>query len=97
MYSFMFSGVLMPMGERKTQDGFEMHMGINYLGHYLFARLLVPMLKSTAETGGGVDVRIVMTASVAHNYSQGPIRLQDLNFTKMPVMTSTAYAQSKVS
>jgi NAD(P)-dependent dehydrogenase (short-subunit alcohol dehydrogenase family) len=84
------------MRERKTQDGFEMHMGINYLAHYLLARLLVPILKSTAETGGKGDVRIVMTASVAHNYSQGPIRLDDLNFTKMPVMTSTAYAQSKV-
>jgi NAD(P)-dependent dehydrogenase (short-subunit alcohol dehydrogenase family) len=96
MYSFLSSGVLMSMGERKTEDGFEMHMGINYLGHYLFAHLLVPMLKNTAETGGKGDVRIVMTASFAHNYSQGPIRLQDLNFTKMPVMTSTAYAQSKV-
>jgi NAD(P)-dependent dehydrogenase (short-subunit alcohol dehydrogenase family) len=84
------------MGNQMTEDGFEMHMGINYLGHYLLARLLVPMLKSTAKSGGKVDVRIVMTSSLMHHYSQGPIRLHDINFTKKPVMTSTAYAQSKV-
>jgi retinol dehydrogenase-12 len=67
------------MGNQMTEDGFEMHMGINYLGHYLLARLLVPMLKSTAKSGGKVDVRIVMTSSLMQHYSQGPIRLQDID------------------
>jgi NAD(P)-dependent dehydrogenase (short-subunit alcohol dehydrogenase family) len=97
MFLSMSAGVLLPMGDRKTEDGFEMHMGINHLGHYLFARMLVPMLKSTAETGGKGDVRIVWTSSLAHNYSLGPIRLHDLNFTKNSVTSATAYAQSKVN
>jgi NAD(P)-dependent dehydrogenase (short-subunit alcohol dehydrogenase family) len=47
--------------ERKvTEDGFEYTFGVNYLGPYLFTRLLVPLLESSAGS------RIVNVSSETH-------------------------------
>ncbi|KAI0397101.1 NAD(P)-binding protein [Xylariaceae sp. FL0594] len=59
-----------------TTEGYELHFGLNYLGHALLARLLVPTLQQTAQQGGGggggekkkkkEDVRVVVISSEGH-------------------------------
>ena len=41
---------LSPKGA-KTQDGFDMQFGVNYLGHFLLTELLRPLMEKTAAEG----------------------------------------------
>ena len=34
---------------KRTLDGFEVHMGINFLGHYALTRRLLKLMRSTAK------------------------------------------------
>lgn len=43
-----------------TRDGFELHFGVNYLGHYLFTRLLLGALREAARS------RVVHVVSGSH-------------------------------
>lgn len=69
------AGILrMPPGV--TSDGYEMHFGINYLGHVLMAKLLTPILLRTAEIrrqaagAGQGHSRLVIIAS--EGYAMAP-------------------------
>lgn len=53
-----------PPGSKTTQ-GYELLMGTNALGHYLFTHLLLSHLKAAAKTAPAGSVRIVFTGSVA--------------------------------
>jgi NAD(P)-dependent dehydrogenase (short-subunit alcohol dehydrogenase family) len=46
-----------------TDDGYEIHFGVNHMGHALLTRLLLPLLEKTAAKGA--DVRIVNVSSLA--------------------------------
>lgn len=53
------AGVWVPMNQkRKTVDGYEVHFGVNHLGHFLLIQEVLPTLKSS-----GMDSRIVMVSS----------------------------------
>jgi NAD(P)-dependent dehydrogenase (short-subunit alcohol dehydrogenase family) len=39
---------------------------VNYIGHFLFTKLLIPVLQKTAEVGGKGSVRIVNVSSDGH-------------------------------
>ncbi len=67
------AGVMFPPLTR-TAQGFELQWGVNHLGHFALAGLLLPKL---AETPGA---RIVCTASLAH--LRGDIQWDDLNADK---------------
>lgn len=56
-----------------TPDGIESQFGANYIGHFLFANLI--MLKVLGSSGGG---RIVSVAS--DGYRLSPVRFDDLGF-----------------
>ncbi|OTG82256.1 SDR family NAD(P)-dependent oxidoreductase [Acinetobacter sp. ANC 4648] len=43
-----------------TEDGFEKHFGVNYLGHFLWTLKLLPLLKKSAQG------RIIHLSSIAH-------------------------------
>ena len=81
------AGVMdMPAG--KTEDGFELHIGINHLGHFALTGKLLGMLLKTPNS------RVVTMSSIMH-YS-GKINFEDIHFDKK-FKKVKAYAQSKLA
>ncbi|NXO34647.1 RDH12 dehydrogenase, partial [Locustella ochotensis] len=72
----------------KTADGFEMHLGVNHLGHFLLTFLLLECLKQSAPA------RIVNVSSLAHH--GGRIRFHDLHGEKS-YNRGLAYCHSKLA
>lgn len=72
-----------------TEDGFEIQMGTNHLGHFALTGHLIPLLKSTK------NARLVVTSSVAHR--QGDIDFNDINWGKRYYKTGKAYGDSKLA
>ncbi|WP_415977234.1 oxidoreductase [Rhodococcus sp. 077-4] len=56
------AGVMMPASRTETEDGFELQLGTNHLGHFALTGLLFPKLSD--------DAKITTIASVVHK--QGP-------------------------
>jgi NAD(P)-dependent dehydrogenase (short-subunit alcohol dehydrogenase family) len=73
----------------KTEDGFEVQMGVNHLGHFALTGLLMPLLTTTPQS------RIVATSSIAHQ--QGKINFEDFHWEKRPYNTMQAYSDSKIA
>lgn len=71
-----------------TEDGIEMQLGVNHMGHFLLTNLLLDKIKASASS------RIVNVASVAHH--RGKINVSDLNSANN-YDPSEAYAQSKLA
>ncbi|XP_040023654.2 retinol dehydrogenase 12, like [Gasterosteus aculeatus] len=72
----------------KTQDGFEMQIGVNHFGHFLLTHLLIDLIKRSAPA------RVVTVSSMAHSW--GSINLEDINSEKSYDKKS-AYSQSKLA
>ena len=81
-----------------TKDGYELQFGTNFLGHALLARLLLPLLESTAAASGA-DVRVVMLSSHCHMYALKPegIRFDTLRTTADDMGPYGRYGQSKLA
>ncbi len=73
----------------KTEDGFEIQMGTNHLGHFALTGYLLPLLKKTENSC------IVATSSMAHK--AGNIDFTDLNWEKRAYKTMQAYGDSKIA
>lgn len=73
----------------KTQDGFEIQMGTNHLGHFVLTAKLFPLLRKTKNS------RIVNVSSIAHN--SGNIDFDDINWEKRKYRTWNAYGDSKLA
>ncbi|GAQ90626.1 hypothetical protein KFL_006640060 [Klebsormidium nitens] len=77
-----------------TEDGFEMQLGVNHMGHFLLTSLLLGTLASSATPGR--RTRVVNVSSQAHQL--GSIDFDDLNFQgKRKYGRWEAYAQSKLA
>lgn len=72
----------------KTEDGFEMQLGVNHLGHFLLTHLLLDHLKSSAPS------RVVVVSSKLYKY--GHINFDDLNSEK-EYNKAFCYSQSKLA
>lgn len=70
-----------------TKDGYELHLGVNYLSHFLLTNLLLDLI--TKSRG-----RIIMVSSVAHKI--GKIHFKDINLTRN-YWVMKAYAQAKLA
>lgn len=81
------AGVMMLPTREVTEDGFEMQLATNYLGHFALTGRILPLLRAGRA-------RVVQLSSIAHR--RGQIRLDDLNWTHgykpWPV-----YGQSKLA
>lgn len=58
----------------KTEDGFEMQMGTNHLGHFLLTCLLLPLLTHSDPA------RIISLSSLAHASMKKPVWLLCFQF-----------------
>ena len=76
-----------------TEDGFESHLSINYLGHCLLIWAFLPILNETGFKSGPLS-RIINVSSSTH-YARN-LRLDDLNGSKL-YSPYHAYAQSKLA
>jgi NAD(P)-dependent dehydrogenase (short-subunit alcohol dehydrogenase family) len=76
---------VMAVPESRTNDGFEMQIGTNHLGHFALTNLL---LESITD-------RVVTVSSMAHRL--GRIRLDDLNWQRGGYDRWRAYGQSKLA
>lgn len=71
----------------KTQDGFELQFGTNYLGHFLLANRLAELMPEGA--------RLIVLSSSAHHF--GDVDLDDLNFERRAYDPTSSYAASKTA
>ncbi|XP_029314890.1 dehydrogenase/reductase SDR family member on chromosome X isoform X3 [Cottoperca gobio] len=85
------AGVML-VPESRTEDGFEQHFGVNYLGHFLLTWLLLDTLKDSGKCG--YFSRVVNVSSSAHRI--GKIRLNDLNSCQC-YSAHDAYCHSKLA
>ncbi|XP_065671062.1 retinol dehydrogenase 11 [Hydra vulgaris] len=81
------AGVFCP--QQKTKDGFEMHLGVNHLGHFLLTNLLLKHMNATNE-----PCRIINVTSKLHEF--GKINFNDINFENNYSIYK-AYSQSKLA
>lgn len=81
------AGVLSPLS--RTNDGFELNMGVNHLGHFLLTNLLLDLLKSSEPS------RVIVISSSLH--SVGSINREDFNSEKHFVGSWRAYGDSKLA
>ncbi|KAF3703010.1 Retinol dehydrogenase 14 [Channa argus] len=72
----------------KTEDGFEMQLGVNHLGHFLLTHLLLDLLKTSAPS------RIVVVSSKL--YKNGHVNFDDLN-SENNYDKAFCYSQSKLA
>ncbi|MBC7296401.1 MAG: SDR family NAD(P)-dependent oxidoreductase, partial [Dietzia sp.] len=77
------AGAITPR-RRETADGFEMLLGVNVLGPFLFTNLVLP----------GVRRRVVIVGSNAHKAAT--FDLDDPHFRRRRWTPAAAYAQSKL-
>ncbi len=80
---------LMAIDEARTEDGFEMQLGVNHLGPFALTAQLAPLLLSTPGS------RVVTMSSLVHR--MGWIRFEDLSFERTPYDRWGAYFQSKLA
>uniref|UniRef100_A0A8C0MZ48 Dehydrogenase/reductase X-linked n=1 Tax=Canis lupus familiaris TaxID=9615 RepID=A0A8C0MZ48_CANLF len=85
------AGVMM-VPERTTEDGFEEHFGLNYLGHFLLTNLLLDTLKESGAPGR--CARVVTVSSATHYI--GELDMDDLQGSRC-YSPHAAYAQSKLA
>ena len=78
---------IMQTPETRTEDGFELQLGTNHLGHFLLTALLFKLVEKA-------EGRITVVSSIAHKF--GRIHLDDLMLEKSYEPTK-AYGQSKLA
>ncbi|RAO67251.1 uncharacterized protein BHQ10_003263 [Talaromyces amestolkiae] len=81
----------------ETKDGFEMQLAVNYVGHFLLTRLMLPILVTTSKSAHEGEVRIVNVSSDGHGKlaPKEGIVFSDPNLKRYSVWTR--YGHSKLA
>ncbi|OAQ68030.1 short-chain dehydrogenase [Pochonia chlamydosporia 170] len=89
------AGVMVPPAGSKTTQGYELQLGTNNIGHFLFTKLLHPILKSTAASAPRNSVRVIWVSSSAIDVAPSGV----IDFTNMDYKRDerawTKYGRSK--
>ncbi|KAF7561406.1 hypothetical protein G7046_g2735 [Stylonectria norvegica] len=93
---FNNAGVMNPPEGSKTKQGYELQLGTNCVGPFLFTKLLTPVLKSTAQAAPKDSVRVIwVSSSAADGFSPlGGVDLENLDYHQ-PRNTYQQYGISK--
>jgi retinol dehydrogenase-12 len=83
------AGIMIPM-ERRTEDGFEAHLGINHLSHFLFTHLIMDALLAAGEA------RVVALSSLAMGMATLTGKFEDLNWQQRKFRGFPSYGDSKL-
>ncbi|BDD61638.1 hypothetical protein MAP00_006676 [Monascus purpureus] len=80
-----------------TEDGFEIQMGTNHIGHFLLTKLLLPTLQETVASAiPAPDVRVVTVASLAYTLCT-PSKVMMPTSALLEASTWTRYGASKAA
>jgi NAD(P)-dependent dehydrogenase (short-subunit alcohol dehydrogenase family) len=82
------AGVFSPQ-RALTADGFELHFGVMYLGHFLLTHLLLDALRAAPAA------RVVTVSAWGHRLAR--LEFDDLQFARRPYHGVAAYAQAKLA
>lgn len=89
------AGVMIPPQGSKTSQGYELQLGTNNFGPFLFTKLLYPTLAKTAAVSPTNEVRVVWVSSSAVSIAPKPaIDFSNLNYQR-DEGPWTKYARSK--
>ncbi|MCJ1282869.1 hypothetical protein MMC26_002195 [Xylographa opegraphella] len=89
------AGVMVPPKGSKTAQGYELQLGTNCIGHFMFANLLRPILAKTAASSPPNSVRVVWVSSSAVNFApKNAIDFSNMDYKK-DEMAWTKYGRSK--
>ncbi len=82
---------VMGLPHQRTADGFEYQLGVNHLGHFALAGLMLPLLLRTP------GARVVVVSSNLHKRGSLPSLLEDPFFERRAYDRWQAYHQSKLA
>ncbi|XP_071748161.1 retinol dehydrogenase 13 isoform X3 [Lepeophtheirus salmonis] len=85
------NNVIQWASKRTTEDGFELHWGINHMSNFVMTQLLLPLLHRAAP-----DARIINMTSSWYSRSKG-INWNDPNFRNESYSACEAFNQSKLA
>ena len=73
---------MLPPEDEKTRQGYDMQLGTNNIGPFLFTKLLTPLLVSTAKIAPAETVRVVWVSSQgAEEFCEiGGVDVQNLDY-----------------
>ncbi len=87
------AGVLGPKAA-STKDGLEIHMGTNYVGHFLLTNLLLGKMRSSSSSSSS-SARIVNVTSLMHKFAT--LDPEDLNSERKELSAIMRYSRSKLA
>ena len=89
------AGVMIPPQGSKTVQGYELQLGTNNIGHFLFTKLLRPILVKTASAAPPNSVRVIWVASMAAQLAPKPaIDFENMDYKKDKIAWNK-YCRSK--
>ncbi|KAH0591709.1 hypothetical protein MHUMG1_10567 [Metarhizium humberi] len=89
------AGVMMPPTGSKTTQGYELQLGTNNIGHFLFTKCLHPILKRTATSAPKNSVRVIWVSSSMIDFApKGVINFENMDY-KRGESSSAKYGRSK--
>lgn len=89
------AGIMMT-AEGLTQEGYEIQIGTNHMGHAFLTHLLLPTLEETTKINS--DVRIIFVASVAESMAPPhPYQFDQFKTKMSKTATNKRYAISKLA
>ncbi|OCL12084.1 NAD(P)-binding protein [Glonium stellatum] len=91
------AGIMVPPAGSKTRQGYDLQMGVNCIGPFLFTQLLLPILRKTAATAPAGSVRITWASSLAADLSapKGGVDIDEDGMPKVHKSPELNYGQSK--